>query len=162
MTSARSTALEAADRTPLEEASPTPCPEPLEWEFNPWRERPGRAALAAVLMLGLCLLVVGTRESLILTAALCLAAAGAFAPALAPLRCRMDESGPARRGPLGWERRAWRELRRAVQRPAGVFLSPYAARHWLDPYRGIFLPIPSCGGESVGASIRRHLECHGL
>jgi hypothetical protein len=161
VTSARPSALETPDAAPFE-GSGVSRPEPVEWAFNPWRERPGLAAFSATIVLGICLLVAGARESLILTAALCLAAAGAFAPALAPWTCRMDDQGAARRGPLGWERRAWSELRRAVQRPAGVFLSPYAARHWLDPYRGIFLPIPSRGRESLGASVRRHLERHGL
>ena len=135
---------------------------PVEWRFNPWRERPGRAALAAVLIFGLCLLVIGARESFVLTVALCLAAAGAFAPALSPFTCRVDESGIARRGPLGWERRAWTETRRAIQRRSGLFVSPYAAHSWLDPYRGLFLPIPSRGGEALAGSIRGHLERHGL
>jgi len=146
-------------------ASPSPPDVPeqaLEWGFNPWRERPGAAALAVVVILGLCLLVIGARQSLVLTLALCLAGAGTLAPAVAPQRCRMDAGGAARRGPLGWERRMWGEVRRAALRGAGVFLSPYSQRHWLDPYRGLFLPLPSHGDASLREDIRRRLNRHGL
>jgi hypothetical protein len=142
---------------------PAPAGEaPLEWSFNPWRERPGAAALAAVLTLGLCVIVLAARQSFVLTVALCLAAAGALAPALTPLYCRVDESGLARRGPLGWERRIWSEIRRAALRAGGLFLSPYAERHWLDPYRGMFLPLPRAERERLSAALRPRLERHGL
>ena len=147
---------------PAQQGARAAAAPPLEWAFNPWRERPGAAALAAVLMLGVCLLVAGARESFVLTLALCLAGAGALAPALAPLRCRIDHAGVARRGPLGWERRAWAEIRRAALRGSGLFLSPYAERHWLDPYRGFFLPLPGSGRAALADAIRPYLERHGL
>lgn len=138
-------------------------PEPvLEWKINPWRERPGAAALAAVLALGLCVLVIQARQSFVLTVALCLAGAGALAPAIAPQRCRLDADGAARRGPLGWERRVWGELRRAAIRGAGVFVSPYARRHWLDPYRGLMLPLPERGRAELVQEVRGILARHGL
>jgi hypothetical protein len=135
---------------------------PLEWAFNPWRERPGLAALAAVLALLMCTLVLGAKQSLVLTVALCLAAAGALAPAIAPLRCRVDQAGVGRRGPLGWERRGWPDIRRGVLRPNGLFVSPYRSRHPLDSYRGLFLPLPLRDHIRLAGILRSLLASHGL
>ena len=135
---------------------------PVEWSFNPWRERPARSALAALLALGLCVLVLSWRESIVLSAALCMAAVASLSPLLTPLECRVDHDGVARRGPLGWERRRWSEIRRAVLRRAGLLVSPYAAPHWLDGTRGLYLPLPAATREALAPSIAPHLQRHGF
>jgi len=125
------------------------------WAFDPWRERPRMAALAGACALAMCVLVLALRLPFVLAAALCVVCVTAFAPALSPFECRLDRAGAARRGPLGWERRRWSDVRRAEAVPAGVLLSPYAARHWLDGPRGLLLPLPAARRDEVVAAISR-------
>lgn len=134
----------------------------LEWSFNPWRERPGASSLAAVVALGLCLALWSLGEAPLFTAALSAAAIASFSPLLSPARCRVNGVCAARGGPFGWERRAWRDVRRAVLRPAALMLSPYGARHWLEPYRALWLPLPARDRERLTAALRPVLERHGL
>ena len=134
----------------------------LEWSFNPWRDRPIAAGAGALLTLGICLVVAGMGEPLFLRVALALAVLGALSPALSPARCRVDEQGVSRRGPLGTIRRPWAALRRAATRPAGLLVSPYPRPHWLDAYRGLLLPLPARGRDALLADLRRHLDDHGL
>jgi len=134
----------------------------LEWDYNPWRERGTRSAIAAITLLAICLVLTGLHESAVLTLGLCLAAAGALAPLLTASRCRMDEAGIACRGALGWQRRRWVELRRAWVTAGGVMCSPYARAHWLDSQRGLFLPLPRAMRAALLAEIRPRLARHGL
>ena len=136
-------------------------PADVSWRYDPWRERPRTALLAALLALGLCLFTVSLREHLLLTFGLCLFCVASFSPALTPVECRLDATGVARRGLLGWERRSWSALRRVVDLPAGVFVSPYPRRHWLESQRGLSLPMPAAQRASLAAEIRRRVAQHG-
>jgi hypothetical protein len=135
---------------------------PLEWSYNPWRERGGRSLVAAIALLAICVALLSLHESAVLTLGLCLAAAGALAPLLTPSRCRIDEAGIACRGALGWQHRRWTELRRASVTAGGVLCSPYAAPHWLDSQRGMFLPVPRAQRAALLAGIRPRLARHGF
>jgi hypothetical protein len=161
-----SVAMETQPRAGLAstgEATSESVAEPeLEWSYNPWRERGTRSAVAALALLAICLMLSRLGESAVLTLSLCLAAAGALAPLLTPSRCRMDDEGIACRGALGWERRRWAELRRASVTAGGVLCSPYAAAHWLDSHRGLFLPVPREQRTALLAEIRPRLARHGL
>jgi hypothetical protein len=136
--------------------------DPLEWSFNPWRDRPLAAVAATVMTLGMCLVIASLHEPPLVRLILGLAVLGTLSPVLSPARCRVDEDGVQMRGPFGTARRRWSELRRVSARPAGVLLSPYARPHWLDPYRGLLLPMPARGRESLLAALRGRLEAHGL
>ena len=41
-------------------------------------------------------------------------------------------------------------------------VSPFTQRHWLDPYRGLFLPWARAAAAGLTAAIRPHLDRHGL
>jgi hypothetical protein len=153
-----------SDASAADDVHPTVVAEiaPIEWSFNPWRERPRVAALAAAFALLCCLLVIGAHVSFVLTLGLCIAAAGSLSPSLTPLQCRVDGEGVARRGALGWEKRTWSEIRRGVLTAAGLLVSPFAKRNALDPYRGMFLPLPATGGAQLEQRIRPILERHGF
>ena len=159
-----SVAMEQQPRAEL--AAPEPAANestaPLEWSYNPWRERCGRSVVAAIALLAICVALTSLHESAVLTLGLCLAAAGALAPLLTPSRCRIDESGIACRGSLGWQQRRWTELRRASVTAGGMLCSPYAAPHWLDSQRGMFLPLPRTRRAALLAEIRPRLARHGL
>ncbi len=134
----------------------------LEWSYSPWRDRPGACAAGLALFLAGCLAVATLGESPLLSGGLCLALAASLSPALLPARCRVDEGGVARHGLLGELRRPWGELRRGVLRPGSLMLSPYPRPHWLDPYRGVLLPIPAGEWNRVAPALRGVLDDHGL
>ena len=134
----------------------------LEWSFNPWRDRPLAAAAAALITVGMCLLIASLAEPPLVRIVLGLAVLGTLSPVLSPARCRVDDDGVQLRGPLGTIRRRWDELRRSSPRPAGLLLSPYAQPHWLETYRGLLLPMPTRGRETLLADLRERLSAHGL
>jgi hypothetical protein len=134
----------------------------LEWSFHPWRERPLRSLAALLFGLALCLVVAGLGESVILTIGLCGAVVASLSPLLAPVGCRVDDAGVTRSGPFGRARRAWSELRRAVSCVGGLLLSPYSDPHWLDPWRGLLLPLPRARRAELMAELRIRLQRHGL
>jgi PH (Pleckstrin Homology) domain-containing protein len=137
-------------------------PGPLEWSFNPWRDRPLAAAAAVLMTVGMCLVIASLAEPPFVRLVLGLAVLGTLSPVLSPARCRVDDEGVEMRRPFGTARRRWSELRRVSTRPAGVLVSPYARPHWLDPYRGLVLPMPAQGRESLLAALRGRWEAHGL
>jgi hypothetical protein len=143
----------AEQRAGRSESPAAPAAEPLEWSFNPWRERPGLASLALVLVLGACALVASLRESPVLTLGLSLAAVASLSPLFTPTVCRVDGDGVARRGPLGWSRRTWADLRRVTLGAGGLFVSPYLRRTWRDAHRALFLPLPAARSERLLAAL---------
>ena len=140
-------------------------PEPaLEWSVNPWRSDPRRAAAGLAAALGLVLLAV--RMSLPAAAGGVLAAACllALAPAFVPARYRVDAEGIGMRRGLAWERRAWRDLKRAARGRAGVLLSPFEQPSFRDSFRGLFLAVPGTlpAREDLLRELSHRLSLHGL
>jgi hypothetical protein len=138
---------------------------PLEWTVNPWRENRAAAVTATLIVLGLWLVVIRLLPGEGVTAALLgVLLLGALAPGLAPIRCRVDEHGVARRVLLGWERRRWADIRRARLGAGGLFVSPLARPGRLDRFRGLFLPLPGRGevGAGLREALRQELGHHGF
>lgn len=134
----------------------------IEWSYNPWRERPGAATVATAAALGLCIAVAQMKLSIVVTLGLSLAIVGALSPLIAPARCRLDDEGASRRGPLGWNQRPWKRIRSGKIARGGLLVTPYTTRHWLDSTRGLFLPLPAHTRVSLVARIRPRLAEHGL
>lgn len=134
----------------------------VEWTYDPRREHPARAAVAAVVALALALLAFRTGLPFLVAAALAVACTLSVSPALAPARCRVDAAGVARGGLLGWNRRAWSEVRRARCGRRALLVSPYADRHWLDAWRALALPLPERGDAEVRRALQDLLARHGF
>ena len=150
------------EQTPVPAAGLAPTLAPvLEWSFNPWRDRPRAALAAALITLGMGLLIASLDEPPLVRLLLGLVVLGALAPVFAPARCRVDVDGVEVRGPFGTGRRRWDELRRVSSRPAGLLVSPYARPHWLDAYRGLFLPAPARDRDALLALLRGRLVADG-
>lgn len=115
-----------------------------------------------LLGLGLCVVILAQGEPTLVETGLCLAVIASLSPVLSPARLRVDDEGVSRRGPFGLDRRAWKELRRAVTGRPGVLLSPFQRPHWLDPFRGLWLPLPRHDGEALLVKLRERLREHGL
>lgn len=129
----------------------------LTWRYDPWREAPRRALASVLVTLAACALITAARPGLLVALGLCVMVAAAFAPAFVPAECRADASGVAVRGPLGWRRRAWSDLRRLEALPSAVLLSPYVTRHVLDAQRAIVLPLPAADRANVLDRLRQAL-----
>lgn len=136
-------------------------PAPLEWRYNPWRERPLLAATALAFALGSLALLVSLGESWVLTIGLGTAAVASFAPLFTVAHCRVADGEVARRGPLGWARRPWAVVRRARLTRRGLLVSPYAEPHWLDVHRALYLPLPAAAAE-LADELQRELSAHGF
>jgi hypothetical protein len=134
----------------------------LEWSYNPWRDHPGRAAVAVVAALACCVLVTSLKLPGFAMLVLCVVCVASLGIAFLPVRCRLDETGVTRRS--GWlaERRPWQGLHRAIRTPEGILLSPFRSRHWLEAYRALFLPLPANTRSSLADDVDRILTSHGL
>jgi hypothetical protein len=135
---------------------------PLEWTFNPWRERPAKSALALTLTLGSGALLGGLGLPGLARVVLGLAVGFSFASLLLPVRCRLDERGVGQCGPLGWEHRRWEDIRRAVAVRGGLLVSPFGHARGLDRFRALLLPIPREHRSALGDRIAVLLARHGL
>lgn len=111
----------------------------LTWTAWPARERPLAAAVlvGGAVVLGV-LVAKGTQDGVLGVAAplVVLASLSSF---LFPTHYRLtDESVEVRS--IGMVRvRPWSEMKRMTVDRTGVFLSPFAGRHWLEAYRGMRL-----------------------
>jgi hypothetical protein len=135
---------------------------PVEWSYNPWRERPALAGTAVAFAVLFCTVVISLGESWVLCAGLAIACVSALSPLFTPTRCRVGEDDVARHGPLGWARRPWRDVRRARLTGGGLLVSPYAEPHWLDVHRALFLPLPRAATGPLATAIQSRLSDHGF
>ncbi len=137
----------------------------VEWTISPWRENGARAALALasalLLWIAAAWLLAGTW---LVSTLLGLAVLGALAPGMAPMDCRVDARGVARRVLFAWDTRAWAQIRRARLVGDGLFVSPFARPSRLDRFRGLYLPLPRRLPERSGLleRLRREIGRHGL
>ncbi len=134
----------------------------LDWSFDPWREDPRRALLATGCVLAAFLLTRYTGQAAVLAVLLALAVAGTLSPLLVAQRCVIDAAGVAVRGPFGWERRPWAELRRARVAPGSILVSPFLRPGRLDAFRALVLPVPRGRRDELVAAAAGVLERHGL
>ena len=121
------------------EAAERPAGGGLSWSAWPAKDHPFRALvlLAALTVLGV-LVRQGTHD-MVLAVAGPLFVLLSVSSWLLPTGYRLTDEALEVRS-LGVTRvRPWSEMRRVVVDEAGVFLSPFERRHWLDAYRGVRL-----------------------
>ncbi len=146
-------------------AAPRGTADVLEWKVSPWRENRAGAVVAAACALALWLLAAWLLPGEPLIASLLgLAVLGALAPGMAPIQCRVDEGGVARRVLFAWDRRAWSQIRRARVGAAGLFVSPFPSASRWDRFRGLYLPVPrqGTGHAEILPALRREVSRHGF
>ncbi|OPZ79759.1 MAG: hypothetical protein BWY76_03497 [bacterium ADurb.Bin429] len=121
-------------------------PEPMTWTVHLAAQRPGRAAVA-ILLIVLALFGVnalapaqwgegGRVLMLLLTALLLFASVAEF---LLPVTYTLDAGGAQARLPGSTRLLPWARVRRVYLRPDGIKLSPLVASGWMEQYRGVFL-----------------------
>lgn len=134
----------------------------LEWSVDPWRESPLRAITGFVAAVALGMLAVRLSPAPLAGWALAVALLAMLAPSYLPVRCRLDDAGVARRLGLGWERRAWTDIRRARITEAGLYVSSLRHGGPLEPFRGLLLPLPRAAAPTLHHALARAIEAHGI
>jgi len=120
----------------------------LTWTAWPARDRP----LAAVVLVGasviLGVLVAKETQDGVLGVAAPLIVLASLSSFLFPTHYRLTDDAVEVRS-IGVARvRPWSEMKRMTVDRTGVFLSPFAGRHWLEAYRGMRLLFGT--GATVG------------
>jgi hypothetical protein len=136
----------------------------LEWTFDPWREHARRAVVALGAAVTVAVLLVTSGLQALTTAALIAVAATVLGPGYASTRCRIDDTGVARRlAFLWWDRRAWQVIRSARLLPGALVVSPSRRPGVLSAMRELVLPLPRGGERDVlRADVAHRLERHGF
>ena len=124
----------------------------LTWTAWPARDRPLAAAvlIGASIVLGV-LIAKETRDGVLGVAAplIVLTSLSSF---LFPTHYRLTDEAVEVRS-IGMARvRPWSEMKRMTVDRTGVFLSPFAGRHWLDSYRGMRLLFEPPGDTGAGGA----------
>jgi hypothetical protein len=137
----------------------------LEWTVNPWRENWRRALLGVLFTILIGGVFLRASVMTLTAVALWLVFMFTLSPAFWVLRCRVDESGVARRLLFVWDRRPWSRIGRARLYASGLWVSPAGTPGWLETFRGLWLPLR--GGAStetarLRAELVRRLGEHGL
>ena len=147
-----------------EVATPETAPSlpPLEWSVDPWREFPLRAITGFLAAVALALLAVRTMPAPLAGWALALALLAMLGPAYLPVRCRVDETGIARRLGFGWERRAWADIRVARLGARALYVSTLRNGGPLEPFRGLLLPLPRGRADELKPALSAVLTAHGI
>jgi len=118
----------------------------LTWTAWPARERPLAAAVLVGASLVLGVLVAKETKDGVLGVAAPLIVLASLSSFLFPTHYRLTEEAVEVRS-IGMARvRPWSEMKRMTVDRTGVFLSPFAGRHWLDSYRGMRLLFENGAG----------------
>ena len=138
-----------------------PPPASVSWTFDPWRERPVAAAVAALAVLAFWLTIAWLRFPLLFAIVLGAMAAAPLLPAFVPAACQVSAAGASRRGLLVTMKRAWRDVRRIDDVPVGLLLSPFSRRGWRDGTRALTLPMPAPKRAELRGIVRGLWGAHG-
>jgi hypothetical protein len=138
-----------------------PGPAAVQWTFDPWRERPMAAGVAALAVLVFWLAIAWLRFPLVFAVALGAMAAAPLLPAFVPAACQVSAAGASRRGLIVTVRRAWRDVRRIDDVPVGLLLSPFSRRGWRDSTRALTLPMPGPRRAELRGLVRGLWGAHG-
>ena len=72
------------------------------------------------------------------------------------------EAGIARRLGLGWERRAWSDIRVARLGGRSLYVSTLRNGGPLEPFRGLVLPLPRGRADELRPALSAALTAHGI
>lgn len=130
----------------------------VEWTAHPAKHRPRDVALVASVALIFCGVVLSSLHSLWLTALAALVLVLALAPFLFPTRYQLTDEGVFERRLGRWRGRKWDELRRVQVGPGAALVSPFAAPHRLDRYRGMLLYFDGGDRDSIVDILRGKVD----
>ena len=137
--------------------SPSAGNQELDWQFDPWRERPAKTGLLLLFNLAILAVVYLTFPEKGWTGLAAVLLFGATLSMLVPIRYRLDESGVTVHF-LGIRSfRPWAHYRNFYSHGNGIFLTAMARPSALDPFRGHFIFF-NRNREQVVAYAGRHIR----
>ena len=149
-----SDAGEAAAATPAEGSHAAV----LRWSAHPLVQEPWPKSLALGLVIAASAVAAAVGlEGFFYGALALLVLCASMSSYLVPTRCELNASGIVISNLLWRRQRRWSEIRRLDVHRDGFFLSPFAAPHRLDSYRGLFVPCGNCAPSHLAEIVRRHV-----
>jgi hypothetical protein len=137
-------------------------PVPLTWVVRPLRDDPMRAIAAFLSSMAIVLLAARFAPSPLSAVTLAVLILVSLAPAFLPIECRVEAGGVRRRVGWGWERRQWTDIRRARLNQRGLYVSTLLNGGALEPFRGLFLPLPRAAAPELMKELSERLRAHGV
>ena len=137
-------------------------PEPLVWVVRPLRDYPMRALAGIVSCAAVILLAARFAPTPMSAVVLAIAILVSIAPSFLPIECRVESGGVRRRVGFGWERRSWPDIRRTRLNARGLYVSTLLSGGPLEPFRGLFLPLPRAAAPELTAALTQRLKAHGV
>jgi hypothetical protein len=110
----------------------------LEWAVQPFAAERTKG-VSALLVVGATVYASFALGGPLLGFLAVLVLAGGVGPFFVKTRYRLSADGVEVRSPFQRVRRPWSAFRRVYVGPKGVSLSPFAGRHFLEPYRSVML-----------------------
>jgi len=110
----------------------------LRWEVNPFREERARGLWTLVVVFT-SVYFAGRFGGPVIGLLAVLVLVGGTGPFFVTTRYRLTPENVEVRSPFQRVTRPWRDFRRAYLGRSGVSLSPFAGRHFLEPYRSVML-----------------------
>jgi hypothetical protein len=122
----------------------------LTWSVRPCTMSPKRSATAVAVILGfgfLVLVVFGDGFWAVFSVVVLFVSLHNY---FLTTRYSLSEKGVEVKGPLGTQRKEWKSFRSFWVDAAGVSLSPFKGRSWLEHYRGVRLLFRGNAAEVIG------------
>lgn len=129
----------------------------IAWRVHPAAERPRMGLLVAVLIVVLSVLAGIWMKQFFWTVFSLIVLFLSLEAFFLPSRFELGEEEIAVRKPFSRLTRPWSHFRRVIFDEAGVTLSPFAQRRWIEPYRAIRL---NYGATAAREAVRDFILAH--
>lgn len=130
--------------------------QPISWISHPLKEEPPQKSILLILIiLGVSIIVRISFDSGIFAFLSCTLLTAAMSRYFLPTQYQIDSQGLTISHLGKRHQHPWTHFRRAVHRPDGIFLSPFARPHRLDAFRGQFVRTPN--SDEVYHVIQKHI-----
>ena len=133
----------------------------MEWTVDLSQELKPKRLVVVVAILAVAVVATFGMGQPLLAVVGVIAVFASSAEVFLPLKFRLDEQGAHRKVGLSNSLIAWKDVKRVVENEGGIHLSPFAAPHRLDAFRGVYLRTSSNRGVVLGkiAELRDKYGC---
>ncbi|MCG8423037.1 MAG: hypothetical protein MJE77_34470 [Proteobacteria bacterium] len=127
------------------------------WTAHPAKRRPRDLVLVVAVLLLTMGAVLGSAESLVLTALSAVILTTSVASFLLPTRYTITDVGVSERRLWRVKARHFRDLRRLQIGSGAALLSPFARKNWLDRHRGMLIMFDGTDRQTVIDVLRERM-----
>ncbi|MBS1704976.1 MAG: hypothetical protein JST40_03820 [Armatimonadetes bacterium] len=134
--------------------------EPLEWTIRVGNEAAGKRVFVLIMALGAGLAGFLLLRSPLAGIAGTVLILASVSEVFLPQRFRLDSQGASAKVGLSMTNIPWQDVKRLWEDEKGVLLSPFAEKHRMNAFRGVYLRFDS-NRDAVLAKIRTLWETNG-